>query len=85
MDDIIWSTIQTKLESVGEALDGQGQALEVAATARTIPEKGTCASREAAIGCGTCAACIVRSLGAAQHNKTDRALTHAFKLFPVLS
>ncbi|KAK2076871.1 hypothetical protein QBZ16_005099 [Prototheca wickerhamii] len=40
VDDIIWSTIQNKLESVGEALDGQGQALEVAATARTIPEKG---------------------------------------------
>lgn len=42
VDDIIWSTIQNKLESVGEALDGQGQALEVAATARTIPEKGKC-------------------------------------------
>lgn len=41
VDDVIWSTIQNKLESVGEALDGQGQSLEVAAGARTIPEKGT--------------------------------------------
>lgn len=48
MDDIIWSTIQNKLESVGEALDGQGQALEVAATARTIPEKGRCEPRDTA-------------------------------------
>lgn len=48
VDDIIWSTIQNKLESVGEALDGQGQALEVAATARTIPEKGRCEPRDTA-------------------------------------
>ncbi|KFM27269.1 SWI/SNF-related matrix-associated actin-dependent regulator of chromatin subfamily A-like protein 1 [Auxenochlorella protothecoides] len=40
VDDIIWSTIQSKLESVGEALDGQGQALEVAGGARTLPERG---------------------------------------------
>lgn len=31
---------QNKLESVGEALDGQGQAMEMAGGSRTLPEKG---------------------------------------------
>lgn len=36
---------QNKLESVGEALDGQGQAMEMAGGSRTLPEKGEQFSR----------------------------------------
>lgn len=38
IDDIIWQTVERKLENVGEALDGQAQAFE--ATARDQPEAG---------------------------------------------
>ena len=39
MDEIIWSSLQNKLENVGQALDGQDRAMEVSA-ARTMPERG---------------------------------------------
>lgn len=39
VDDIIWNSIQNKLENVGQALDGEDKAMEVAA-ARTMPERG---------------------------------------------
>jgi len=39
VDDIIWGTLQHKLEAVGGALDGRGAALAVAAPV-TVPEAG---------------------------------------------
>lgn len=39
MDEIIWNSLQNKLENVGQALDGQDRAMEVSA-ARTMPERG---------------------------------------------
>jgi len=40
VDDIIWQSVQNKLENVGQALDGEDRAMQVAG-ARTMPEKGT--------------------------------------------
>ena len=38
VDDVIWAAIQSKLESVGQALDGEDRGMEV--SARTMPVKG---------------------------------------------
>ena len=40
VDEIIWSSLQNKLENVGQALDGNNRAMEMASAARTMPEKG---------------------------------------------
>lgn len=39
IDDIIWSSIQNKLEKLGQTLDGMDQTLEVCQS-RVMPEKG---------------------------------------------
>jgi len=41
IDDIIWSSIQNKLEKLGQTLDGMDQTLEVCQS-RIMPEKGAC-------------------------------------------
>ncbi|GAB4813670.1 hypothetical protein N2152v2_000716 [Parachlorella kessleri] len=39
IDDIIWASVQNKLENVGQALDGQDQSMEMAGV-RHMPDKG---------------------------------------------
>lgn len=39
IDDIIWNSIQSKLENLGQTLDGKDQNLDLSQT-RTQPEKG---------------------------------------------
>lgn len=39
MDDIIWASVQNKLENVGQAIDGQDRGMEVKKV-RNMPEKG---------------------------------------------
>ena len=39
VDDIIWNSVQNKLEHVGQALDGEDRGMEMAAI-RTMPERG---------------------------------------------
>lgn len=39
VDDIIWNSVQNKLEHVGQALDGEDRAMEMSGI-RTMPERG---------------------------------------------
>eukprot|EP00889_Picochlorum_renovo_P008074 jgi/Picre1/35104/NNA_002567.t1 len=40
IDDVIWNTIQSKLENLGQTLDGADQNLHLSQTSRVMPERG---------------------------------------------
>jgi SWI/SNF-related matrix-associated actin-dependent regulator 1 of chromatin subfamily A len=40
IDDVIWNTIQSKLENLGQTLDGADQNLHLSQSSRAMPERG---------------------------------------------